>query len=136
MTRRYFTVEGVNALLPRLMRAAVAVREGAAQLASIAGQRYQSTPPACDTHVPPAYLKGLQALSSGLDTIRELGGEMKDVDTGLVDFPARRNGADVYLCWRLGEDAVGWWHDLKGGFSGRSPIAPDDVWDEGDAPTH
>lgn len=134
MTRRCFTVEGVNALLPRLHLAAIAVREGAARLASIAGQRYQSTPPACDSHVPPAYLEGLQALSGGLDTIRELGGEMKDVDTGLVDFPARRNGEDVYLCWRLGEEAVTWWHAPQAGFGGRHPIAPDDVWDESDAP--
>lgn len=134
MTRRYFTVEGVNALLPRLSLAAHAVREGAARLAAIAGQRYQSTPPACDSHVPPPYLEGLQALSGGLDTIRELGGEMKDVDTGLIDFPARRNGEEVYLCWRLGEDAVAWWHTLKAGVAGRNPIGPDDVWDESDAP--
>ena len=134
MTRKYFTVETVNALLPRLNLAALAVRDGAARLASIAGQRYQATPPACDSHVPPPYLAGLQALSSGLETIRELGGEMKDVDTGLVDFPARRNGEDVLLCWRIGEEAVTWWHTPQAGFGGRNPIGPDDVWEESDAP--
>ena len=134
MTRRYFTVAVVNALLPRLGPAALAVREGAARLASMAGQRYQATPPACDSHVPPAYLEGLQALSGGLEVIRALGGEMKDVDTGLIDFPARRNGEDVCLCWRLGEEAVTWWHTPKAGFGGRNPIGPDDVWDESDAP--
>ena len=47
---------------------------------------------------------------------------MKDLDAGLVDFPARREGVDVLLCWRLGEDEVGYWHGLEEGFSGRKPL--------------
>ena len=54
--------------------------------------------------------------------IHELGGLVKDLDAGLVDFPARREGVEVLLCWRLGEDEVGYWHGLEEGFSGRRPL--------------
>ena len=54
--------------------------------------------------------------------IHEAGGLVKDLDAGLVDFPARREGEDVLLCWRLGEDEVGHWHGLEEGFSGRREL--------------
>jgi hypothetical protein len=54
--------------------------------------------------------------------IHELGALVKDLDQGLVDFPARRQGEDVLLCWRVGEDEVGYWHGLEEGFSGRKPL--------------
>ena len=54
--------------------------------------------------------------------IHEAGGLVKDLDAGLVDFPARRVGVEVLLCWRLGEDEVGYWHGLEEGFSGRKPL--------------
>jgi hypothetical protein len=54
--------------------------------------------------------------------IHEAGGLVKDLDAGLVDFPARREGEEVLLCWRLGEDEVGFWHGLEEGFSGRKPL--------------
>jgi hypothetical protein len=59
--------------------------------------------------------------------LTRLGVQVKDPDTGLVDFPARRGGEDVLLCWQAGEDAVSWWHDLESGFAGRRPID----WDGG-----
>jgi hypothetical protein len=52
----------------------------------------------------------------------DIGVEVKDVETGLLDFPAEREGERVLLCWRLGEDAVEWWHGLEDGFAGRQPI--------------
>jgi hypothetical protein len=54
--------------------------------------------------------------------IHELGALVKDLDEGLVDFPAQRAGEDVLLCWRLGEDEIGFWHGLEEGFSGRKPL--------------
>jgi hypothetical protein len=54
--------------------------------------------------------------------IHEGGALVKDLDEGLVDFPARREGEDVLLCWRLGEDEISFWHDLDEGFSGRKPL--------------
>ncbi len=55
--------------------------------------------------------------------IHELGALVKDLDQGLVDFPARREGEDVLLCWRLGEEEIGFWHGLEEGFSGRKPLS-------------
>jgi hypothetical protein len=51
-----------------------------------------------------------------------LGVQVKDAQTGLLDFPAVHEGADVLLCWRVGEAAVEWWHDLEEGFAGRKRI--------------
>jgi hypothetical protein len=59
------------------------------------------------------------------DCVRRITGEgvqVKDVDVGLLDFPARREGEDVLLCWRLGEDEVAYWHGLEEGFAGRKPL--------------
>ena len=54
--------------------------------------------------------------------IHELGALVKDLDDGLIDFLARREGEEVLLCWRLGEDEVAHWHGLEEGFSGRKPF--------------
>lgn len=50
------------------------------------------------------------------------GVSLKDINSGLVDFLSRRDGQDVYLCWRYGEESVSYWHDLETGFAGRQPI--------------
>lgn len=47
---------------------------------------------------------------------------LRDIETGLVDFPALVNGRQVCLCWRLGEERVGYWHELDAGFGGRRPL--------------
>ena len=51
-----------------------------------------------------------------------LGVVVKDLDLGLLDFPALRDGEEVELCWRVGEDAVSFWHPLEAGYRGRKPI--------------
>jgi hypothetical protein len=61
-------------------------------------------------------------LEACFNELVELGVEVKDVETGLLDFPARRDGEPVLLCWRVGEDAVEYWHDLKEGAAGRKEI--------------
>ncbi len=48
---------------------------------------------------------------------------LRDIATGLLDFPALVTGRQVWLCWRLGEDRVAWWHSIDEGFSGRQPLA-------------
>jgi len=57
-----------------------------------------------------------------LQRLNELGVIVKDLDAGLVDFPARRGGADVLLCWQAGEELVAYWHSTEEGFAGRKPI--------------
>lgn len=61
-------------------------------------------------------------LENHVKAIQALGVIVKDIDAGLVDFPASRNGREIYLCWRYGEERLGFWHELNTGFSGRRPI--------------
>jgi hypothetical protein len=48
--------------------------------------------------------------------------QLKDLDRGLVDFPAYLGGREVFLCWEQGEDDIGFWHDLDSGYAGREPL--------------
>ncbi len=50
------------------------------------------------------------------------GVQVKDLASGLLDFPSERDGEEVMLCWRVGEPEVAWWHTLDGGFGGRQPL--------------
>jgi len=54
--------------------------------------------------------------------IQDLGVHIKDINIGLMDFPAMHEGREVYLCWRFGEQRVEYWHDIEAGFAGRQPI--------------
>jgi hypothetical protein len=57
-----------------------------------------------------------------LGTLEDAGIVLRDIDRGLVDFPAVLEGQEVYLCWELGEDEVDHWHDLDSGYRGRQPL--------------
>ena len=72
------------------------------------------------------YAAAAAELRDVVGRLLDLGVEVKDADVGLVDFPSRRAGEDVLLCWRAGEDAVEYWHDLEEGYAGRKPIDWDD----------
>jgi hypothetical protein len=61
-------------------------------------------------------------LKRAVDGLVELGVEVKDVEEGLVDFPARYRGRDVYLCYRMGEERIGFWHGVEEGLAGRKEI--------------
>jgi hypothetical protein len=58
-----------------------------------------------------------------VNRIHGLGAQVKDADEGLVDFPALRAGEEVLLCWKLGEEEIGYWHSLEDGFAGRRPLS-------------
>ncbi len=60
-----------------------------------------------------------------VNAIHERGAIVKDLGTGLIDFPARLHGEEVLLCWRLGEDRVEHWHGLEEGFAGRKLLDPE-----------
>lgn len=70
-----------------------------------------------------------EALVQLLDELDSLGVECKGFEEGLVDFYYRKDGRLVYLCWKLGEDKISYWHELNSGYSGRQPlyqpVAPD-----------
>ena len=61
-------------------------------------------------------------LNAELLRLHELGVELKDPAIGLIDFRSLREGRVVYLCWRLGEPTIAYWHDLDTGFAGRQPL--------------
>ncbi|MFI5379680.1 MAG: DUF2203 domain-containing protein [Tepidisphaerales bacterium] len=65
----------------------------------------------------------LERMQEYVDELTKLGVELKDPETGLVDFPGRHQGREICLCWRLGEERVQHWHELHAGFSGRQPVS-------------
>jgi hypothetical protein len=65
-------------------------------------------------------------VKTAIERIQATGCVVKDLDSGLIDFPARLNGEDVYWCWRLGEDRIRFWHRPDEGFAGRKPLFPHD----------
>ncbi len=78
---------------------------------------------------PAAVLELKRATDEALRTLRDVVGQIeasgclvKDLDSGLVDFPALLGDEEVYLCWKLGEDSISYWHRVEEGFAGRKPI--------------
>ena len=67
------------------------------------------------------------SIAQALEKIHSTGCVVKDLDTGLLDFPARLNEEDVYFCWRVGEDRIRFYHRQDEGFAGRRPIDPRDA---------
>jgi hypothetical protein len=64
----------------------------------------------------------IQALRELVNELSDFGCELKDPNTGLIDFLSLRNGREVYLCWQLGEERINYWHYLDAGFAGRQPL--------------
>jgi hypothetical protein len=62
------------------------------------------------------------AISECAERINAVGAEVKSLEEGLLDFPARRGDEDVLLCWKLGEDEIHYWHRVDEGFGGRKPL--------------
>lgn len=65
----------------------------------------------------------IDQMAAGVARIDALGLTLRDIEHGLVDFPALVSGRQIWLCWQRGETSIGWWHGLETGFSGRRPLA-------------
>jgi hypothetical protein len=65
----------------------------------------------------------IDRMQAGVVRIDELGVTLREIETGLIDFPALASGRQIWLCWRLGEGDVAWWHELGDGFGGRQALA-------------
>jgi hypothetical protein len=61
-------------------------------------------------------------LAGCVEQIQAAGVLVKDLDRGLLDFPSRREGEEILLCWHVGEDEIGFWHGVDEGFAGRKPL--------------
>src|SRR5277367_2031681 len=68
-----------------------------------------------------------ESLQGALEKIQSTGCVVKDLDVGLLDFPAVIDNEEVYLCWKLGEDRIRFYHRQDEGFSGRKPLDPRDL---------
>ena len=131
--RRIFTLAQARRMLPevaatvsvmvrrvRRARQLVALRESIQRSAGSDGAPVEADAAALD-----AELERLQEqVEQLIEYIRNLGVEIKDLDRGLVDWVAIRDGREVYLCWQHGERAIEHWHELDTGFAGRQPIIP------------
>ena len=69
--------------------------------------------------------KAAETLRSAIESVQEFGCLVKDLDTGLIDFPTLFRGVEVYLCWKLGEPGIEYWHGVEEGFRGRKAIDDD-----------
>lgn len=133
IARRRYTVDEVNAHLPEVTRRWAAALELRAQARmhqariEAAGHTIADQPPAGATpevRRDHAVLLALrEALRDELAAIGATGCVVRDLDTGLCDWLGEHSGRDVWLCWRVGEPACEWFHDLEAGFAGRRPIS-------------
>ena len=76
-----------------------------------------------------------EQLAQTVEEIQQTGCLVKDLETGLVDFPSWRGGEKVYLCWKLGEARIGYWHGIEEGFAGRKPLDDSSSEDEPPQPS-
>jgi hypothetical protein len=121
---RHFTRAEANALLPRLTEMLDRLRDAKDELTDT--EAHEALADAAPTNgggqegrqVGIAFLEVRRLL----ETIERSGIVLRDIDRGLVDFPAVIDGREVYLCWELGEDDVGYWHDMDAGYGGREPL--------------
>ena len=123
--KRYFTLEEANACIPDLVDDISLLRAIRNQLA---GLHAEITPllevvssNGGSKHTP-ALLRATTRFQEVLDRIADRGCHLKGLDPGLVDFPHIRDGREVYLCWRMGEKQIRYWHEIEDGFDGRQPL--------------
>ena len=132
MAERYFTPSEANELLAEvrpLAESLVEHRDGmrlaaerrarlTARIAGNGGDLDPQEPGELDEQ----FERESQAVARAVEGLQRLGLLVKDLDRGLVDFPALHNGEEVLLCWQVGEDEVAFWHGLEEGFAGRKPL--------------
>jgi len=122
-TRRSFTLQEANRSLPlvaRIVRDIVNTHERATQLQA----RLDESPIIKEAAAIKIQLdETVTRLQNYVDELTRIGVALKDYGSGLIDFPGRHKGRDVYLCWMLGEKSVSYWHELHTGYGGRQPIS-------------
>ena len=121
---RHFTKEEANALLPQLTALLSQLREAKDELTDTDAHEALSEAAPTNGGGDQGRQVGIAFLEVRrlLETLEGGGLVLRDIDRGLIDFPALIDGREVYLCWELGEDEVGYWHDLEGGYGGREPL--------------
>ena len=121
---RHFTRAEANSLLPQLTTLLSRLKDAKDELTD--SEAHEALSEAAPTNgggeqgsrVGIAFLEVRRLI----DTVEQAGIVLRDIDRGLVDFPALRDSREIYLCWELGENEVAYWHDLEGGYGGREPL--------------
>ncbi|MFB3819361.1 MAG: DUF2203 domain-containing protein [Candidatus Methylomirabilales bacterium] len=136
MAPRLFTLSEANALLPtltpvvrELVEAQRGLRAAEAQLDGFRARATLEGGVVPDAGLRRAKLEAerlAEKIRSRVAEVEARGCLVKDLDRGLVDFLSIRAGEQVYLCWRLGEPSIGFWHGLDEGFVGRKPVTSED----------
>lgn len=122
---RLFTVEEANALLPKLeeLLSDIAVhREAMRERAPHLEPILQAAASNGGGRIGSEYGVEAYNLYLAIERTRELGVLLKDLDTGLLDFPHERDGRVVFLCWHPPEERIGFWHEIQTGYQGRQPL--------------
>jgi hypothetical protein len=120
---RLYGVAEADALLPELRERLARIREARQVIlreAEVVKEKVVADGGGTDAGRD--YWEATTTLRAELERLAEQGILLRDPESGLVDFPAERDGKRVYLCWRFGEDRVAHWHPLDTGFSGRRPL--------------
>ena len=121
-TERFFTIDEANAELDELRARLPRLRDARQRLIDTS-ERITSAVEIDGGGVEGSdWFRAQESLKAELLWLADRGILLRDPETGLIDFPAERDGRRVLLCWRLGEDQVAWYHDEQTGFSGRKPL--------------
>jgi hypothetical protein len=119
---RLFTIDEANAALDELRSRLPRLREARQRLIDTS-ERITSAVEVDGGGVEGSdWFRAQDSLKTELLWLAGRGILIRDPETGLIDFPAERDGRRVFLCWRLGEEQVAWYHDEQTGFSGRRPL--------------
>lgn len=131
MADRYFTLEEAEHLIPKLEMIVTSMMEHR-KTALLIGEELSAMQERIHAgeNVTASELMNkrteldfiVQIVQEGLEEIENLGAQPKDLDLGLVDFPAMIDGEEVLLCWKFGEKSIRFYHGLSDGYSGRKPI--------------
>ena len=117
-----FSVDEANALLPELRRSLERIRAARREVVEGAEPFRGRSATNGGGQQSPEYWEAMATLRGELEALIGKGIVLRDAETGLIDFPSQRDGQDVFLCWRLGEDRVAHWHGPESGFIGRRPL--------------
>ncbi len=126
----FFTPSEVNSILPDVQRM---LQELGSKKNQIASERKVLEETASrvggeEMELIRQKIRGLmEEIERIVGILEEMGCMVRHIDEGIVDFPALRYGKQVYLCWRLGESEVSYWHDIERGFAGRSRITVNEI---------
>lgn len=119
---RYFTVEEANAALEGLRRSVERIREARKVVLDSGRRVHEASAGNGGGAEGAAYWDALRVLRTEVEGLAREGIVLRDAESGLVDFPSRREGRVVQLCWRLGEERVAHWHEVDAGFGNRKPL--------------